>query len=124
MGGNVLIKHAITLSVLTGAQLTPLKAQADPLVLSTNFITAGTFNCLSTLVCSGEGTNSITFGTGANTATLTFSGLASTTELTTTSKQVTLGEFQLTASEGFTFPTHPANPELPMLAFHMTFHQF
>jgi hypothetical protein len=37
---------------------------------------------------------------------------------------VTLGEFQVTASEGFAFPTHPANPELPMLAFHLTFDQF
>jgi PEP-CTERM motif-containing protein len=120
----VSIKHAVTLSVLTCTLLTPLKAQADPLVLTTRFATAGTFNCLWTLVCGGEGTNSITFGTGNNTATVTFTGVNTTSELTTSTRPVTLGEFQVTASPGFTFPTNPANPILPILGFGLTFDQF
>jgi PEP-CTERM motif len=119
----VSIKHAVTLSVLACGLLTPLKAQADPVVLTATFDTAATFNCLWTLVCSGEGTNSVTFGTGTDTATVTFTGVTTTAEVTTSPRQVPLGEFQVTASEGFTFPTHPANPELPILAFHLRFEQ-
>jgi hypothetical protein len=120
----VSIKYAVTLSVLASGLLTPLKVQADPVVLNTTFATAGTFNCLWTLVCSGEGTNSITFGTGTNTATVTFTGVAATYDVTNSPTQVTLGEFQVTASEGFTFPTNPANPELPIVGFFMTLDQF
>jgi hypothetical protein len=119
----VSIKHAVTLSVLTCGLLTPFKAQADPVVLTTTFETAATFNCLWTLVCSGEGTNSITFGTGTNTATVTFTGVATTVDVNPAPTRVTLGEFQVTASEGFTFPLHPANPKLPILAFRMSFDQ-
>jgi PEP-CTERM motif len=120
----VSIKHAVTLSVLTCGLLTPLKAQADPLVLPTRFVTAGTFDCRWTLVCGGEGTNSITFGTGTNTATVTYTGVETTAELTNSPRQVTLGMFQVTAPEGFSFPKNPANGILPILAFRLTFDQF
>jgi PEP-CTERM motif len=117
----VSIKHAVTLSVLTCGLLTPLNAQADPVVLPTRFATAGTFDCVFRLVCSGEGTNSITLGTGTNTATVTFTGVETTAELTNSPRQVTLGVFQVTAPEGFSFPT---NPTLLLLAFGLTFDQF
>jgi hypothetical protein len=85
--------------------------------------TSGSFDCRSTIQCSGEGTNSITFGSGDNTATLTFLGVHSTFDVTNTTSQVTLGTFELTATDGFTFPTHPANPEIPILRFFMTLDQ-
>jgi hypothetical protein len=80
------------------------------------------FDCRSTIVCSGEGTNSITFGSGDSTATLTFRGVNSTFDVTNIVTRVTLGEFELTASDGFTFPTHP-NPRFPILGFLMSIDQ-
>jgi hypothetical protein len=86
-------------------------ARADPIVLGNATIApTGTFDCRSTIPCGGEGTSTITFGSGADTATLTFIGNNTTFELTNEARQVTLGEFVLDAPEGFTFPTHPANP--------------
>lgn len=98
-------------------------ARADPFSVSTTLVTSGVFDCRSTIVCSGEGTNSITFGSGADAATLTFTGVNSTFDVTTTRTQVTFGEFQLDAPDGFTFPTHPANPKQPMLSFLLNIHQ-
>jgi hypothetical protein len=60
-------------------------------------------------VCSGEGTNSITFGSGASTATLTFTGVDTSIDVTNHVQPLPLGQFSLTATEG-TFPTHPVNP--------------
>jgi hypothetical protein len=61
----------------------------------------------------------VTIGSGLNVATLTFRGLTSTFDVTNQWTPVTFGEFELEASEGFTFPTHPANPRQPILRFAM-----
>ena len=98
----------------------PAAARADPFVFSTTLITTGTFDCRSAITCSGEGTSSVTIGSGANSGTLTFTGVNSTFDVTPRNSSVTLGFFELTAPEGFTFPTHATNPELPMLRFRMT----
>jgi PEP-CTERM motif-containing protein len=95
-------------------------ARAEPIVVSSTAITtSGVFRCVSfwgrKVTCSGEGTNSVTFGSGDSTATLTFSGVTSTFDVTTRATPVTLGEFQLTANEGFTFQTHPINPTFPIV---------
>lgn len=114
VGGGVLF------SLLTAAAI----ARADPFVVSSTTIsTAGWFECRSTIACSGEGTNSLTFGSGDDTATLTFTGVKSTFDVTNGTTSVTLGDFALTASDGFTFPTHPANPKQPILRFYFTIDQ-
>jgi hypothetical protein len=72
---------------------------------------------LSSIVCGGEGTNSITFGSGASTATLTFTGVDTSIDVTNHVQPVSLGEFRLTASEGFAFPSHPTSPKHSILRF-------
>jgi hypothetical protein len=98
-------------------------ARADPFTVSATLATQAVFDCHSRIVCSGEGTNSVTFGSGNSTATLTFRGVNSTFDVTNQAMPVTLGEFELTASDGFTFPTNPVNPELPILGFTLSFNQ-
>ena len=65
----------------------------------------------------------MTIGSGLNVATITFRGLTSTFDVTNRTTPVTFGEFDLEASEGFTFPTHPANPRQPILRFAMQVNQ-
>jgi hypothetical protein len=120
------MRHAKTFGALVFCLVGATNARADPFTVSTTIATQAVFNCRSTITCSGQGTNSITFGSGDNTATLTFHGVNSTfdvTSSTTSLTRVTLGEFELVASEGFTFPTHPANPNLPILRFLLSINQ-
>jgi hypothetical protein len=100
-------------------------AQADPIVIAaTTITTSGSFDCRGISVCTGEGTNSVTIGTGTNVATLTFRGLTSTFDVTNRATSVSLGNFDLEATEGFTFPTHTSNPTMPMLRFDLRVEQF
>lgn len=110
----------IKLSLFAFCILSPATVRADPFLFSTAVTTAGSFDCRSSIVCSGEGTNSITFGSGAGTATITFTGVNATIDVTNRARPTTLGAFELTATDGFTFPTFPTNPRLPILQFLMT----
>ena len=104
--------------------LAALPARADPVVVaSATFTTSGLFDCRGITVCSGEGTSSVTIGSGLDVATLTFRGLTTTFDVTNRKTPVTFGEFDLEASEGFTFPTHPANPQQPILRFALRVNQ-
>jgi hypothetical protein len=99
-------------------------ARADPIVVASATIApTAVFDCRSTIKCSGEGTSSITFGSGDDTATLTFIGANSTFDVTNRARRITLGELVLDASEDFTFPTHPANPSQPFLRFNLSLNQ-
>src|SRR5262245_6374443 len=113
------------LSVLALSLFAVSEAGADPFfVTSTTVSTSGTFDCKSNIVCSGEGTNSITIGSGANTATLTFNGVQTSFDVTNEVTRVTMGSFELTASNGFTFPARPNNPTgLPIIRFFLTSEQ-
>jgi hypothetical protein len=112
------MKPPAALCLLAFLSLSTQNARADAIRIPTSFSTSGSFDCRASIVCSGEGTNSITFGSGANTATLTFTGVDTSIDVTNHVQPVPLGEFMLTATEGFTFPTHPANPtQLPILRF-------
>jgi PEP-CTERM motif len=75
-------------------------------VLSCN---RGQFGLPPDQACSGSGTNSIVFGSGANTATLTFFGVnATVSNIAGTKSFVPLGVITGSATPGFTFPTiHP-----------------
>lgn len=93
-------------------------ARADPVLVSrATLTTSGLFDCRGLTACSGEGTSSVTIGSGTNVATVTFRGLTTTFDVTNQKTPVTFGEFEVQASEGFTFPPHPANPRQPMLRF-------
>jgi len=97
-------------------------ARADPftslsdgsVAFNVELATSGTFNCRSGIPCTGEGTNSITIGSGGNTATLTFTGVTSAFQASHEARRVHIGTFAGTASEGFTFPRrdHPLQPIL------------
>lgn len=63
----------------------------------------------------------MTFGSGSQTATLTFTGLSRTVDVTNHVTRVTLGTFDVSASPGFTFPVNPINPaQLPIGFFQIT----
>src|SRR4051794_25456073 len=96
---------AMLLVVLT--TLSPAAARAEPfIVTSTTLTTSGNFDCRASITCTGEGTNSVTFLSGTGSATLTFTGLRQTFDVTNQRQPVTLGSFELTQTEGFVFPTH------------------
>jgi hypothetical protein len=96
-------------------------ARADSFGIDGAFTTGGIFTCRPTLACSGTGTNTVTLGTGSNTATLTFHGVDSTVLIKNVATPVTLGEFEVTSSPGFTFPTRP-NPSVAILTFNFEIH--
>ncbi len=63
----------------------------------------------------------MTFGSGSQTATLTFTGLSGTIDVTNHATRVTLGTFDVSGSPGFTFPVNPINPaQLPIGFFRIT----
>src|SRR4026208_1382281 len=86
--------------------------QAEPFVIlpsgelafNTTFSTQGVFSCQ---LCTGSGTNSVTFGSGGNTVTITFTGVSNTTLLVGAIPVPTVaGQFQVTTTgSGFVFPT-------------------
>lgn len=83
-----------------------------------SFTTRGVFTCGGTIACAGEGTNSVTFGSGADTATLTFTGMTRSIEVTNRAQPVELGTFTAEATPGFTFPVR-GNRNLPVLTFQL-----
>lgn len=103
---------------------TSISAQADPIVIlpngelafTTSFTTSGTFNCT---LCTGSGTNSVVFGSGANTLTLTFTGVNTTILVSGQSMPVTVGQFEVvTSGSGFVFPT-PSNPNFFLVTLNL-----
>jgi len=99
-------------------------ARAEPLIVaSTTLTTSGLFDCRSTITCTGEGTNSVTFFNGNESATLTFTGLQQTFDVTNKAQRITLGTFELSQSDGFIFPKHANSPTIPIVRFFFTAHQ-
>jgi hypothetical protein len=114
------MKPPVVLGLAGMLLLSSQNARADAIVFPTSFATSGTFlECHAPIPCSGEGTNSITVGSGANTATITFNGVNTSIDVPTTHLQdvPSLGEFSMTATDGFVFPVHPNNPDLAILSF-------
>jgi hypothetical protein len=118
------MKPGAALFLLAFLSLSVQNARADAIRFPTSFSTTGSFSCRAGIECSGEGTNAITFGSGADTATVTFTGVNTSLDVTNHVQRVPFGDFTLTATEGFTFPTHPNNPtQLSILRFSMKLHQ-
>jgi hypothetical protein len=103
--------------------LVPAGARADPftvlpdgsLVVDAIFSTHGVFTC-RVAACSGTGTDTITFGSGGNSATVTFTGVSQDVEVSNSATPASLGSFASTFSPGFVFPTRPS-PFAPILLF-------
>jgi hypothetical protein len=110
------------LLVCFGLLATSARAELITITHST-FVTSAQFDCIWTIPCGGEGTNVITFGSGANTATITFTGVTSSIPITNQAKPVTLGSITVTATDGFLFPTHPVQPTKAMLDFRFVLDQ-
>jgi hypothetical protein len=111
--------RAIAFGILLSLSALASDARAETIVVNrTTLSTSALFNCRSTVVCSGENTDTLVIGSGDNVATLTFSGVNITFDVTNSARPITLGTIHMTAPEGFTFPTHPANPGgQPVLRF-------
>jgi hypothetical protein len=95
--------------------LTAATAGADPytvlpngnVVFNASLTTSGIFTCLSGIPCSGSGTNSVTIGSGANTSTLTFTGVNTVLQIGNTTTPVNLGTIASSATPGFIYPAGP-----------------
>jgi PEP-CTERM motif len=103
----------------------PAAARADPftvlpdgsLLVETIFSTHGAFTCRVPM-CSGTGTDTITFGTGDNHGTVTFTGVNQDVQVSNHAIPVSLGAFDLSSTPGFVFPTRP-NPRTSILLFEL-----
>ncbi len=78
--------------------------------------TSGMFTCLRSIPCAGSGTDSITVGTGDQTATLTFRGVERSFQAGNVNTRVNVGSIETVASPGFVWPT-VAHPQWPILNF-------
>jgi hypothetical protein len=108
----------VLLLVATSARADTFTIQPDgSVLLETSLMTRGVFTCMLSQ-CSGSGTNSVTLGTGASTATITFTGLDTSIDVTNRASRVSLGTFEGSAMPGFTFPER-RNENNPVLSFHV-----
>jgi PEP-CTERM motif len=120
------MKPPLALGLLACLLMSSQNARADIIVAATTFSTNGSFTCRASVSCTAGGTNSITlFGEGDTSATVTFTGVDNMSlNVTNGLTRVPIGEFTLTAPEGFVFPTHADNPQaLPILRFNITLSQ-
>jgi hypothetical protein len=94
-------------------------ARAEPFTVTATLVTSAVFSCNSGIPCSGEGTNAITIGSGANVATLTFRGVDTSFEVSSAARRVVpIGEFELDAPEGFVVPGTNPNRWVVEFALH------
>jgi hypothetical protein len=91
--------------------------------------TSGVFRCsdygpfIGGIPCTGSGTSSVTLGSGANAATLTFHGIDSTFQAGSRGQRaVSLGTIESTGDAAFIFPVIPLRPRNPILSFTLTIH--
>lgn len=108
-----------------------VEARADPYTILPNgdlafnaaYTSHGVFTCPPSVPCAGSGTNSVTLGTGANTLTLTFSGVNNTAAVGSTPVPVVFGQVATSVTgSGFTFPSL-GNPNLSILRLDFTITQ-
>jgi hypothetical protein len=119
------MKHVVApWLVVVLCTVVPSVARADAILFASSFSTTGTFTCSKAISCSGAGTDTLVLGTPDSFATLTFTGVDTTFDVTNAAVPITLGAFELTASPGFVFPVHFANPgELPIVFFSLALAQ-
>jgi hypothetical protein len=116
--------------VLTGSVLSAPAVSAEPftiapdggVVFNGGLTTSASFRCLQGLsaVCQGNGTSSLTFGSGADTSTFTFTGVETSVPIDNVATPVLLGSIAFTTTgAGFSFPT-TLNPNVGVLLMSLT----
>jgi hypothetical protein len=114
------MKSVAAASLLLLCLSTP--ARAEPFTVTATLATSAVFSCNSRIPCTGQGTNSISIGSGANVATLTFRGVNTSFEASPAEKRVVpIGEFELDAPDGFLVPG--TNPNRWVVKFALNFQQ-
>ena len=104
------------------------EARADPFTIlpdgqvafDTALMTSGVFRCQGPLACSGSGTNSVTLGSRSGQATITFTGVTTTFQVTNRAQPVAIGTFDVVSTPGFTFPAR-GNVNYPVVHFGLVF---
>jgi hypothetical protein len=124
------VKTRTALAVFLATCLSVSTAAADPftvlpngeLVFNVDFSSEGAFRCLSGIVCSGSGTNTVTIGSGENVSRISFIGQDGSAQIGGTALvPVTLGHFEVSSSEGFVYPRPSQNA--PLLLFDLVMRQ-
>ena len=104
------MRIALVLLLAVVASVAPVAA--DPVTIGPDgtplfhvrLTTEAAFGCRQGLSCQG-GSNSITFGSGADTTTVTFTGVETSIAIGNTSQAVSLGQLSMTTTgTGFQFP--------------------
>jgi hypothetical protein len=123
MTGRFFMRMLMRAAYLTALLLwSPSFAHADPLILfDTTLSTMGVFHCHGPIECSASG-NAITFGSGDNHATITFTGVTTPLQVTNHALPVTLGTFDTDFSPGFIFPERLSRASL-LLDFNLQVQQ-
>jgi hypothetical protein len=96
------------------ASITP--AGADQITIPVSVSTSGFFSCVIVAPCTAAG-NVVTIPSGAGSATVTFTGVNETFDLTNTTSTVTIGRFDVVAPPGYTWPVASINPVLSIFRF-------
>src|SRR5690242_20441967 len=116
------MKRRIALFCFCLSAVWPSTARAEPftilpngdVVWDTELTTRGVFRCQGPIPCSGSGTNTVMLGSGANQATITFTGVKSSFQVANRGKIVDIGRFDVVSTPGFTFPRR-GNENSPVL---------
>lgn len=121
------MRIAVVLLLALAASVAPVNA--DPVTIGPDgtplfhvrLATDAAFGCRQSLPCTGGGTSSITFGSGANTTTVTFTGVETSIAIGNTAQPVSLGQLSMTTTgTGFQFPD-TINPNTGVLNMSLIF---
>jgi hypothetical protein len=85
------MRMSIAVGLFLFGMFRAVDAAADPFVFNTAVATGGVFTCLGSVACEGSGTSAVTLHSGANMATLRFTGVDTTIAIDNTARPVTLG---------------------------------
>ena len=97
-------------------------AAADSIVLPVTVSTSGFFSCVIVAPCMTSGGNMVTIPSATGSATITFTGVTDTFDVTSNpdvSTLVTIGRFDVVATPGYTWPVAGINPVLSIVDFQL-----
>lgn len=122
------MRRILFVGALLCSLLTPTPVAAEPytvlpdgsIIFNTALTTTGVFRCGALTPCTGAGTNSVTFGSGEQAITITFTGVSSNFTVGNVSTPVTLGSFTV-SQVAPTLPFPPSvNPFVSVVGFSLS----
>jgi hypothetical protein len=125
------MRSVIALGIVACSLLTPTPGAAEPytvlpdgsIVFNTAVTTTGVFRCGGLTPCTGAGTNSVTFGSGEQAVTISFTGVNSSFVVSNVTTPVTLGSFTVSQVTP-TLPFPPSvNPFVSVVGFTLSLTQ-